>query len=122
MFEVVGTEIHCTRGDCGSFLVRCSFADGLYTFRAGDAIRFRVCRKKDYGTVVLTKEVKLTEATQEVEIYLDSEDTRIGEIINKPVDYWYEVELVADGKTQTIFGHTVDGARVFKLLPEGKEE
>jgi hypothetical protein len=50
---------------------------------------------------------------------LSKEDTKIGKKVNKPVDYWYEVELNPDTYPQTIVGYDEDGAKIFKLYPEG---
>jgi hypothetical protein len=79
-----------------------------------------VFEKKDCSKVVLRKDVEAGEETELVEIELTSEDTRIGEVISKPVDYWYEVELNPDGEAQTIIGYDKDGAKVFKLYPESE--
>ena len=110
--------IHCTRGDAGSFSVGANLNDAPYTFRVGDVVRFSVCEKKNYASVVLQKDVEVTEEAQLVEFHLDSEDTKIGEIINKPTEYWYTIELNPDGYCQTILGHNEDGARVLMLYPE----
>jgi hypothetical protein len=58
---------------------------------------------------------------EEVEIFLGEEDTKIGEVISKPKDYWYEVELNPFDHPQTIIGYDEDGAKVFKLFPEGDD-
>ncbi len=110
--------IDCTRGDAGSFSVGAMLNNAPYTFRKGDIVRFSVCAKKDYATVALQKDVEVTEETEYVEFHLDSDDTKMGEIINKPTEYWYTIELNPDTKCQTIIGHTQDGARVFMLYPE----
>lgn len=110
--------IDCTRGDAGSFSVGAMFGDVPYTFRVGDIVRFSVCAKKDYSKVVLEKDVEATEETELVEIHLDSEDTKFGDVINKATEYWYTVELNPDTKCQTIIGHDKEGAKVFMLYPE----
>ena len=56
-----------------------------------------------------------------VTIFLGKEETTIGEITSKPKDYWYEVELNPETLPQTIIGYDEDGAKVFKLFPEGRE-
>jgi hypothetical protein len=113
--------IFCTRGDAGGFLVRATFIGEPYTFRVGDVVRLNVFGKKNCENVVLQKSVVVTEETTEVEIFLEGEDTDFGGIINKPTDYWYEIELNPDTKPQTILGYDENGAKVFKLFPEGKE-
>lgn len=110
--------IHCTRGDAGSFSVGATLDGAAYTFRADDVVRLTVCAKKDYSSVMLQKDVRVTEETELVEFHLDSEDTKFGDVINKATEYWYTIELNPDGYCQTIIGHNQDGARVFMLYPE----
>lgn len=118
--------IHITRGDVAAFTVDAFMGEGEnkvgYNFRVGDVVRFTVCGKKDYGDVVLQKDFAVTEETAKVDIILESKDTRIGTAINKPKEYWYEIELNPETNPQTIIGHTQDGARVFMLYPEGVKE
>ena len=112
-------SIYITRGDAAVFSVGAKVGEAEYTFREGDVVRFKVFAKKDCEEVVLMKDVKVTEETNLVEIALEREDTRIGDVISKPTDYWYEVELNPDTYAQTIIGYDEDGAKVFKLYPEG---
>jgi hypothetical protein len=114
--------IHCTRGDAAVFSVGATLAGASYAFKANDVVRFSVFAKKDCSDVVLQKDVKATEGAEFVEIELTSEDTKIGETISKPVDYWYEVEMNPETYPQTIIGYDEDGAKVFKLYPEGVRE
>ena len=62
------------------------------------------------------------EATTSVDLSLDSTETTIGDIINKPVEYWYEIQLNPDTEPQTIIGYDENGAKIFKLYPEGVKE
>lgn len=96
-----------------------TFKGETYTFRAGDVVRFKVFGKKDCENVVLEKSVTVSEDTEQVEIFLDGDDTKFGEVISKPTDFWYEVELNPDTKPQTIIGYDEEGAKIFKLFPEG---
>ena len=118
--------IHITRGDTATFTVGATVGDDdnkvPYTFREGDIVRFSVCGKKDYSNVVLQKDFAATEGAEAVEIHLNSEDTKIGDAINKATEYWYEVELNPETKPQTIIGHTQDGAKVLMLYPESVRE
>jgi hypothetical protein len=111
--------IHITRGDAATISVTANIAETGYEFKQGDVVRFKVFVKKDCEEVVLKKDVKVTEPATEVTILLESKDTTIGESISKPVDYWYEVELNPDTYPQTIIGYDDNGAKVFKLYPEG---
>lgn len=111
--------INCTRGDVGTFTVGATIGGERYTFRSGDIVRLKVCEKKNYSNVVLSKDFNAVEGANFVEIHLNKEDTKFGGVINKPTDYWYEIILNDDTKPQTIIGHTEEGAKVFKLFPEG---
>lgn len=123
MFEIDNEKtIHITRGDVANIDVTATFEDGGdYIFHTGDILRIKVVTKKDHSDVKVNKYVEVTEDTKCVKIFLDGEDTKIGEIINKPVDYWYEIELNPDTEPQTIVGYDDDGAKVFRLYPEGGE-
>lgn len=120
MFKIDGNEISVTRGDIVHINVWASnqYGDPHY-FSEGDIVRFKVFEKKNCEDVVLVKDTIITEETDSVYIYLDGNDTSIGDYISKPTDYWYEVELNPDTVPQTIIGYDEDGAKVFKLYPEG---
>ena len=114
-------SIYATRGDIVFFSV-CADEDGVpHTFKAGDVVRIKVYGKKDAENVILQKDFPVTESTESVEIFLSEEDTKMGEVISKPKDYWYEVELNPYNNPQTIIGYDEDGAKVFKLFPEGDD-
>lgn len=112
--------IECTRGDAAVFSVGANIENTPHVFRVGDVVRFSVFGKKDCSDVVLQKDVKVTEEAELVEIELSGEDTKFGGVINKPTDYWYEVELNPDTYPQTIIGYDQNGAKVFKLYPESE--
>ncbi len=115
-------SIYVTRGDIVLTSVAANFNGKPYTFKAGDLVRIKVYKKKKATDVVLVKDFPVTTATQKVQIYLSKEDTKIGGVISKPVDYWYEVELNPLSDPQTIIGYDEDGAKVFKLFPEGADK
>ncbi len=121
---VVNTEdnsIYVTRGDAGTISVSAKVDGANYVFRAGDVVRFKVTQKKACENVVLQKDFPITVDTEIVDIYLSEKDTKIGDVISKPVDYWYEVELNPFTNPQTIIGYDDDGAKIFKLHPEGRD-
>ena len=115
-------SIYATRGDVVFFTLTASDDGVSYVFPAGSVVRMRVYGKKDAGTVLLQKDFPVTEDCAEVEIVLDGDETKFGALINKPTDYWYEIELNPDTFPQTIVGYDEDGAKVFRLYPEGREE
>ena len=114
-------SIYVTRGDEAFFSVSADDNGEPFVFRAGDVVRFKVFGKKDAENVVLQKDFAVTDDAVSVEVTLSGKDTRIGDTISKPVDYWYEVEVNPDTNPQTIIGYDEDGAKVFRLFPEGKE-
>lgn len=114
--------IHVTRGDTIAFSVTAENEGKAYKFQAGDVVLFRVYEKKSAENVVLQKAFNVTTEKETVEVLLTENDTRFGEIISKPTDYWYEVELNPYSNPQTILGYDENGAKVFKLYPEGADE
>lgn len=114
-------SIYATRGDVVFFSVTADDNGILYKFQPGDIVRMAIYGKKDAETCVLQKDFPITEVTEKVFIYLDEEDTKIGEIISKHKDYWYEIVLNPDTIPQTIIGYDEDGAKVFRLFPESVE-
>jgi hypothetical protein len=112
--------IHITRGDIGVFEIRTNNHSGEpYVFKTGDVVRFKVFVKNRHDSIILCKDVIVPEENDVVSICLDKSDTKIGSIINKPIDYWYEVELNPDIAPQTIIGYDINGAKIFRLYPEG---
>ena len=109
-------EIHMTRGD--DVIIDIEPDDG-YIFRTNDVVRFKVFEAKKPTNVVLHKDVKVAVETPTVPVPLDKSITKIGDYIEKPVKYWYEVELNPDTKPQTIIGYDLKGPKLFVLYPEG---
>lgn len=114
-------SIYATRGDIVFFTVSAEDNGEPYTFKAGDVVRVKIFGKKDAQSVELEKDFPITEDSENVEILLTAEDTKIGGVISKPRDYWYEIELNPLTKPQTIIGYDEDGPKVFKLFPEGAD-
>lgn len=114
-------SIYVTRGDACAFSVTAEKDGENYLFKAGDVLRIKVYGKKDAENVVLQKDFPVTRETETVDIILTEQDTKIGEVISKPKDYWYEVELNPLTNPQTIIGYDEEGARLFKLFPEGRD-
>jgi hypothetical protein len=115
-------SIYLTRGDIANITVSANTSAGTpYTFKKGDIVRFKVFKRRDCGCVELQKDTEVTEEKQEVNVFLSGSDTKIGELISKPTNYWYEVELNPDTAPQTIIGYDEDGEKVFRLYPEGSD-
>lgn len=114
-------SIYVTRGDVVFFTVSAD-EDGVpYIFKKDDVVRIKVTQRKNSKNVVLQKDFVVNEPTETVHILLKGKDTKIGDVISKPVDYWYEVELNPFSNPQTIIGYDDDGAKIFKLFPEGRD-
>ena len=111
-------SIYVTRGDAAAFSVNTD----PYKFKDGDIVGFKVFEKKKCGSVVLHKKFPCVAGETCVYITLTGEETKLGECISKPKDYWYEIELNPDTMPQTIVGYDEDGAKVFCLFPEGGEK
>ena len=121
MFTITADKSIClTRGDVATIEVSaCVTESEPYIFKVGDVVRLNVFTKKQHDDIVLTKDVVANEETTAVSIQLDRHDTKIGGVINKPVDYWYEIELNPNTSPQTIVGYDSDGPKIFRLFPEG---
>ena len=115
-------SIYATRGDIVFFDVSAKKDNGEnYLFTAGEVLRVKIYGKKDAESVVMQKDFIVDHDTEEVCILLTEEDTKFGEVISKPKDYWYEVELNPYNNPQTIVGYNEDGPAVFRLFPEGDD-
>lgn len=117
--------LHITRGDAGEIVVRAidetNGSETPYIFKAGEVLRLTVCEKKNCRNVVLQKDFPVWKDAETVTLALEESDTKIGDTISKPVDYWYEVELNPFTEPQTIIGYDEDGAKTLRLYPEGKD-
>lgn len=118
--------IHITRGDIATIEIgtKDKSTGEDYVFKSGDVVRLNVHTKNKPADVVLLKDVKVQEGgTTVMDMFLDMEDTKIGDIIKRPKDYWYEIELNPDTAPQTIIGYDKEtGAKIFRLYPEGGDK
>ena len=115
-------QIMLTRGD--NCIIEVKAVDknkNRYKFAVNDVVRLNVYKKKDYNDLKLQKDVVVRQETDFVDIVLTSELTKIDNIINKPVDYWYEIVLNPETNPQTIIGYDEEGSKIFTLFPEGDE-
>ncbi len=116
MFKIKGDSIYLTRGDKAIITLEIE----NYTFRVGDKIEFKVYKNKGLNELpVLIKEIELDKETQNVDITLTKEDTKIGMLSNRENIYWYEIEL---NKEQTILGYDEFGPKQLILYPEGADK
>lgn len=126
MLEIVDRNIRITRGDLLPITVTANNEiDGNdYEFQSGDVIRFKIFDSKDNKKVYLQKDFKVEEISTEKSIEIPAEEMKIGEMKNKPIDYWYEIEVNPDtARTMTIEGYRKDeGPAIITILPEGGEK
>ena len=121
MFEIdTNKTIHLTRGDVAVIeFAPVSDSEEPYMLKADDIVRFKVFEKKQCDVVVLQKDIVVADECPAVEFQLDSVDTRIGGLISRPVDYWYEIEINPNTIPQTPICYDKDGPKIFRLYPEG---
>lgn len=92
--------------------------DENYTFKDGDIVTFKIF--KQYGLdkkPILSKNFIPEIGSEVCKIELSQEETKIGEIQNIPIEYWYEISL----NSEVVIGYDKDGAKKLILYPEGEE-
>lgn len=127
MLDIIGKNIQITRGNMLPITISANNEiDGQdYELQAGDIIRFKIMQADKVEKVMLQKDFKVEEVSTEKTITMTANEMKIGELVNKPKNYWYEIELNPDtDKTQTIIGYDVDedgkpDPAVITILPEG---
>lgn len=103
--------IHLTRGDKATF----KLTNLNSNFLKDDKIKFTIVEKNHNENVIFQKEYIIPVESREVYINLSNFETKIGDIINKPANYWYEIEY---NDEQTLVGYDDSGAKMFILYPE----
>lgn len=127
MLEINGKTIEVTRGNMLPITVTAgnNIDENDYQFQVGDVIRFKIFDKNNVNKVYLEKDFKIDEATTEKTIIMTANEMKIGELKNKAVEYWWELELNPDtDNTHTIVGYELDeegkpDPAIIKILPEG---
>lgn len=120
MLKIKNKQISINRGDDNqSFDLMIPINDTeYYTFLTTDVVKFGVYEVGGLDkNAVLLKTITPLEETQRLTIPLTQEETTIGELINKPKQYWYEIQL----NDNTIIGYDEKGAKIFILYPEGSD-
>ena len=122
MFNIEDTTIKLTRGDAASIEIAMTGNDGdTATFHTGDIVRFSVIQRKNHSNILLSKDIVVETESETVTFTFTSEETRLGGVINKPIDYWYEVQVNPDSFAQTIIGYDDNVPKIFRLYPEGDD-
>ena len=112
-------SIYATRGDIVFLSVSATDNGEKYIFKPGDVVKINVFGKKNTKDVVLEDAITVAAETEEVEIFLNGKQTKFGEPISKPKDYWYEIVLNPETNPQTIVGYDEEGPKIFRIYPEG---
>lgn len=158
MFKITRDgQIHCSRGDVGTFQFKMAEADAngylkyldtldniywydthnnvLYNnqyeidrntnintlsmqfvnFNQNDEIKFNIYELKGYTkNQLVSKTIPVAQETDSVIINLSTTDTSLGEQINAPLPFWYDITL---NGVNTIVGYNEYGAKEFILYP-----
>ena len=119
-----GTTLKVTRGQSGTITFGALTPEGEpYTFQVGDVLRLNVTKVNKENSVVMSVDTIIQEETTEATISITSFDSKIGTVINKPTDYWYDIELNPDSAiAQILLGYDDEGPKIFKLYPESIKE
>lgn len=119
MFEIVGKQIMVTRGSQCTITLKVNPKEITEdtVFKVGDKVSFAVYEQKKLNQPpLLYKIIEINNDSNVVDIPLTSDDTKIGEMVNKPIKYWYEIEL---NDKITLVGYDNNGPKIFVLYPEG---
>lgn len=122
MLKMKGKTIEITRGNV--LPIKVTAGDDVnktdYEFKVGDVIRFKIYDREDVNKVYLEKDFTVTEICTEKTITMTANEMKIGELSNKPQDYWWEIELNPDtDHTHTIVGYEKNSEAIITILPEG---
>lgn len=114
MFNIKDDTLYFTRGDAIAFNLS---IDG-YIFKPEDKIAFRIYERNRLSMAPLSEVITtVEEESATVRITVPSEATKIGKILNKPMEYWYEIEL---NDSFTVIGYDDNGPKTIILYPEGE--
>ena len=113
-------QIQINRGDSIDMTITAKDTSGEdYEFQVNDVIKFKVSEAKNESNVIIEKTITIESETTEVPIYISANETKLGDYINKPITYWYEVSLEKNnGDVLTIIGYDNKGPKEFILNPE----
>ena len=124
MLLIKNNTIYLTRGDKAIIPLVIPINEEkteFYQFQIGDVVTFAVYEEDGYDKCAqILKEITIDEVVETCNIELTSEETKIGELINEPVNYWYEIVL---NNEETVLGFEAETLtpQIFVLLPEGSD-
>ncbi len=115
--EIKDNNIYINRGNKLLFSYKIKNGDEYYSFVTGDTIGFAIYNAKGLNqSPLVSKEITPIVGSDSVDIELSSEEMKIGEMLNKEKECWYEITL--NGETVTGYDNT--GPKKLILYPEGK--
>ena len=113
-----GTTISINRGNSLTFEYKIKNGDEYYVFINNDAVTFSIynayCMDE---SALVTKTFYPSFGDTSVTISLTSDEMKIGDMNNLPIDYWYEITL----NDETVTGYDDNGPKIITIYPEGKE-
>ena len=115
--EIINDVIHINRGNRLLFDYSIDNNGSDYVFEEDDIVTFSVYRKLEMDDEpVVNKNFAPEVGTTMVSIDIPNEEMRIGEPINQPEEYWYQIRLNED----VVSGYNSSGPKKLILYPEGK--
>ena len=115
--EIINDVIHTNRGNRLIFDYTIDNNGSDYVFEEDDIVTFSVYRKLEMDDEpVVNKNFAPEVGTTMVSIDIPNEEMRIGEPINQPEEYWYQIRLNED----VVSGYNSSGPKKLILYPEGK--
>ena len=115
--EIINDIIHINRGNRLLFDYTIDSNGSDYVFEEDDIVTFSVYRKLEMDDEpVVNKNFVPEVGTTMVSIDIPNEEMRIGEPINQPEEYWYQIRLNED----VVSGYNSSGPKKLILYPEGK--
>lgn len=119
MFTILDDKTIClTRGDTATIQVELKYDTGLAV--TNGTAYLRIMEKKDCTVSKVEKSVGVVSGTASFSIVAeDTKESLCPKIINKPIDFWYEVSLETSGVAQTVIGYDEEGPKIFRVYPEG---
>lgn len=113
MFEEEENVIKVIRGNKATISVEIQD----FSFNAEDKVFFKVFETSGLGkTPLINKEINVEEGKSNFDINLSGAETLIGEVINEPKEYWYEIDLNND---LSLLSYDDDGPKILILYPKG---
>lgn len=112
MLRIQNKNIHLTKGDTVQIKLSSDRA-----FSIGDVIKLSVVDVGNMGQIIFSKTFTLTASSLIAVLEIEGSETReaFTDVVNKPKQYWYEIQLNDD---VTLVGYDSYGPKLFYVYPE----